>query len=286
MFRFLVLLTLGTLLPVSVDAVPRSYGATEHQSKWLVSTSPLECRLRHVVPSYGEARFEKEAGGELGFTLHVFQRPFRTGQARLLSVPPAWKHDAVTRDLGTVDFVDDKPPFRLPRPSARRLLAELEQGMFPTLSFKDWADGSDEIKVYLSSVNVRKALGEFRACLSGILPFTFETVRFSRLHFGFGEKLLKGEHQRRLAEIARYVTADERIKRIELEAHTDSRGYRKVNRALGQRRAEAVRDYLIAQGVAPGLFTIKSYGEAKPIASNRSVRGRELNRRVEITLVR
>jgi chemotaxis protein MotB len=56
------------------------------------------------------------------------------------------------------------------------------------------------------------------------------------------------------------------------------------NQVLSQKRAENVMQYLISQGLNPGLVTAKGYGDANPVASNDTAQGRAQNRRVEITL--
>ncbi len=56
------------------------------------------------------------------------------------------------------------------------------------------------------------------------------------------------------------------------------------NQTLSQKRAEAVMQYMISQGVKPNLVTARGYGEADPVASNKTTGGRAQNRRVEITM--
>ena len=56
------------------------------------------------------------------------------------------------------------------------------------------------------------------------------------------------------------------------------------NEVLSQKRAEAVMQYLISQGVKPDMISARGFGEAKPIASNKTAKGRAQNRRVEVTL--
>jgi chemotaxis protein MotB len=56
------------------------------------------------------------------------------------------------------------------------------------------------------------------------------------------------------------------------------------NQVLSQKRAENVMQYLISQGLNPGLVSAKGYGDANPVASNDTTQGRAQNRRVEITL--
>lgn len=69
---------------------------------------------------------------------------------------------------------------------------------------------------------------------------------------------------------------------IEVAGHTDSRGSDKYNMRLSQRRAEAVRNYLISKGIAADRLTAKGYGESQPVADNATDEGRFKNRRVEL----
>jgi OmpA-OmpF porin, OOP family len=67
---------------------------------------------------------------------------------------------------------------------------------------------------------------------------------------------------------------------IELQGHTDSVGADQYNLNLSQRRAEAVREYLLGQGVSPSQVVARGYGESQPVADNRTPEGRAQNRRV------
>ncbi|MBE0618936.1 MAG: OmpA family protein [Proteobacteria bacterium] len=71
---------------------------------------------------------------------------------------------------------------------------------------------------------------------------------------------------------------------ILVAGHTDSSGAEDFNQKLSERRAEAVKTALVGQGVAPGRVTTVGYGESKPIATNDTPEGRQLNRRVEIRI--
>jgi OOP family OmpA-OmpF porin len=68
---------------------------------------------------------------------------------------------------------------------------------------------------------------------------------------------------------------------VEVQGHTDSQGRDDYNMRLSQERAEAVRQYLINQGIDGSRMTARGYGETRPIDSNRSAAGRGRNRRVE-----
>ena len=68
---------------------------------------------------------------------------------------------------------------------------------------------------------------------------------------------------------------------VEIQGHTDSRGRDEYNLNLSGERAEAVRSYLIQQGIPNGRMTARGYGETRPIDTNRTDAGRANTRRVE-----
>ena len=70
--------------------------------------------------------------------------------------------------------------------------------------------------------------------------------------------------------------------RVEVAGYTDSMNTEAYNQKLSERRAEAVRSYLMSQGVAADRLTAKGYGESSPIADNGTKDGRQKNRRVEL----
>ena len=83
-----------------------------------------------------------------------------------------------------------------------------------------------------------------------------------------------------LASIARSCNV-----KLEIAGHTDSTGDATVNLKLSQRRADAVRKYLVQSGVPPGHVEAMGYGENQPIANNDTAEGRELNRRIEFRVL-
>jgi OOP family OmpA-OmpF porin len=68
--------------------------------------------------------------------------------------------------------------------------------------------------------------------------------------------------------------------KVELQGHTDSRGPDAYNLTLSEKRADAVREYLLKDGVPSSQMSAKGYGEAQPIADNKTDEGRARNRRV------
>jgi outer membrane protein OmpA-like peptidoglycan-associated protein len=169
---------------------------------------------------------------------------------------------------------------------ARRLLLELEQGMFPTLTYKDWSDGRDMVQVSISAVNIRKSLGDFLNCLDKQIGFSINDVRISRISFGFNSSNLGEDARKRLDKVAEYLLADPTVRKVTLQGLTDNVGFRRYNQALARRRATAVQNYLVSKGVTKDLFVISATGERSPVASNRTAKGRANNRLVIVTLMK
>jgi outer membrane protein OmpA-like peptidoglycan-associated protein len=87
-----------------------------------------------------------------------------------------------------------------------------------------------------------------------------------------------------LAELRDALMADPSL-RLRLVGHTDSTGTRAVNAPLSQRRAESVRQWLVASGIAAARLSAEGKGPDEPIADNASEAGRSLNRRVQAARV-
>ncbi len=71
-------------------------------------------------------------------------------------------------------------------------------------------------------------------------------------------------------------------RRVRLEGHADERGTREYNLALGERRANSIRDYLVVNGASLSQIETVSYGEERPAATGQTEAAYRLNRRVEI----
>lgn len=90
--------------------------------------------------------------------------------------------------------------------------------------------------------------------------------------------------QLKLNEVANALIKEDPLSKIVVEGHTDSQGGVPYNQDLSQRRAQAVRDYLVSRGIASDRVTSQGFGSSRSIADNTSTEGRANNRRVEIVV--
>ena len=102
------------------------------------------------------------------------------------------------------------------------------------------------------------------------------------VYFDFDSFAIRSEFQSVIEAHAKFLTAD-KSKKVMLEGHTDERGGREYNLALGQKRAEAVRRAMALLGVTEAQMEAVSFGKEKPAATGGSEDAMAKNRRVEIS---
>jgi len=112
-------------------------------------------------------------------------------------------------------------------------------------------------------------------------------ITFSvKVLFGISKAILREDGYVAIEQAIRVLKAYP-LNKVSIEGHTDSVGNAAYNQKLSEMRAKAVYDYLVERGeIDPARLSIEGWGEEKPIASNRSVRGRDVNRRVEIIILK
>jgi len=108
-------------------------------------------------------------------------------------------------------------------------------------------------------------------------------VNMSDVLFDTGKYSLKQNTQISLAKVAGILQAYPGLK-LQVEGYTDSVGGEAYNQKLSENRADAVRDFLLAQGVSHDNITSTGYGESDPVADNNTASGRSQNRRVQLVV--
>ena len=106
-----------------------------------------------------------------------------------------------------------------------------------------------------------------------------------KVYFDSGKAIIKPRSFKLLNEVAQALKNNKTME-VLVEGHTDSRGSDSYNLRLSDSRANAVREYLISQGIKTERLKSMGFGETKPIASNKRRAGRKKNRRVEFTITR
>jgi OOP family OmpA-OmpF porin len=114
-----------------------------------------------------------------------------------------------------------------------------------------------------------------------------ETIVVRDLHFAFDSAEISPADRAQLDTVASRLRNEASTTRLTINGHTDSKGTEKYNQRLSERRAAAVRNYLVQSGVpAASIVSVQGLGESQPVATNETAEGRATNRRVEILVER
>jgi outer membrane protein OmpA-like peptidoglycan-associated protein len=106
-----------------------------------------------------------------------------------------------------------------------------------------------------------------------------------QVEFKTGTDKLTGNSDTIISEVAGVLKEHPEILKVEVQGHTDDQGKKAINKALSQKRAEAVQKALEAKGVAKERLAAKGYGQEQPIADNKTEEGRQKNRRVQFKIL-
>jgi outer membrane protein OmpA-like peptidoglycan-associated protein len=109
-------------------------------------------------------------------------------------------------------------------------------------------------------------------------------IRLKGMQFPVGKAIITSENYALLSKVQRAIENFEDPSVI-VEGHTDSTGTREINNALSQQRADAVKNYLIAnKTISAGKVVAQGYGSDKPLVSNATAEGRAANRRIDVII--
>ena len=276
------------LMSSSVLAQEKRYGSSPLQSTWeMVANTPLECRLVHPIPNFGDAEFSSRASKKiiLDFELKMRRPMGATRNVSLISMPPAWRPGESADRMTTIKFFQQFDGY-VGGQTAWGILSELEKGRYPTFSYQEWQSRDQRIEVALSSVLFQEKYNVFSDCIANLLPYSFEDISFTILHYDRNSDQLNKSSRKRLSQIADYVRYNQDIDLVLVATYTDSVDSKGISQNLSERRAESLREYFKSLGLPEDRIQVQGYGKRRPIADYNSPIGKDKNRRVVISLGR
>jgi outer membrane protein OmpA-like peptidoglycan-associated protein len=138
-----------------------------------------------------------------------------------------------------------------------------------------------------NNLNLEK-LGLYKEIEQNLLLTPIEvgqTVRLNNIFFDTDKYELKPESTAELNRLIRILNQNSELF-IEISGHTDATGNDQHNLELSQKRADAVKNYLLTKGISADRLISKGYGKLKSVADNNTEEGRQQNRRVEFTILK
>lgn len=277
------LLILACLLASPANAL--TFQTRLERAQWQVEGDQFECRLTQPVAGFGAGEFVRRAGEQPTFRLQSPERWLGSGSATLLAAAAPWQPARSDINLGVVSVGGGEIPFNSSHLQAGRLLSGLLEGRSPVVRHRT-LQGGEALEVRLLPARFGKAYEEFRACTAKLLPVNFDQIRRSQVGFPAADTALDALAQAKLDIILQFLKADPSVNRIQIDGHSDNSGNRLTNRDLSRRRALAVEEYLIANGVPKEQITLRFHGERYPVVSNNGEANRAKNRRVTLRLDR
>lgn len=137
---------------------------------------------------------------------------------------------------------------------------------------------------YVREKEIRRSIDSLNGSNGEVTIEEGMIVEMKNILFDYKKATLRAECYNDLDKAARLMKAKPDMK-IELSAHTDNIGGFSYNMRLSEERASSAREYLISRGIASDRILSKGYGEVKPVATNDTEVGRQLNRRVEFRVL-
>ncbi|MBY8259200.1 OmpA family protein [Vibrio fluvialis] len=279
----------GACSAFAAAAMEKRYVATPQRSSWQMAiNTPLECQLVHPIPNYGDAVFTSYASKKINLDFELkMRRPMGdTRNVSLVSMPPAWRPGESADRITNIQFFKQFDGY-IGGQTAWALLSELEKGRYPTFSYQDWQSRDQRIEVALSSVLFQPQYNAFSDCVSNLLPYSFEDISFTILHYDRGDSVeLNKASQKRLAQIAEYIRYNSDIDLVLVATYTDATDGKNESQSLSEKRAESLQKYFESLGLPADRIQVQGYGKRRPIADNASPIGKDKNRRVVISLGR
>jgi outer membrane protein OmpA-like peptidoglycan-associated protein len=158
------------------------------------------------------------------------------------------------------------------------------------------AEGSYELSVWSEGYQPERVRVEVRKGEAARVSVTLQPSRVQlfadrleirdKVFFELDSATIKPESFRILDDVTAALDNHPEVQLVEVQGHTDDQGAEDYNLALSQRRADAVRQYLIANGVAAERLVAKGYGETMPLQPGTSEDARETNRRVAFRILK
>lgn len=281
--RMLVCMLMHGIIP-AYASIPVDYANLMGEENWQMKGNVLRCGLAYPLPDYGIAYFEQAATKPAHFVIRKWQENRRINTAIVSVTPPVWKPCGKAFPITVTSVNPGKFGLYLNENSALKLLTFLYQGYEVNIRYR--SEQNFDVRLRLSPIKFQKMYARYTRCIGQLLNFNYQDVAENTFYFAPDSHVLDDKMKKQLRRVAQYVRADHQIEKVQIIGYTDDTGRNGYNNAISERRAMAVNNYLLRQGLTEERLSVTWVGELKPLARNDTDAGRAKNRRVEVNLVK
>lgn len=246
---------------------------------------------RHELEMLANARAESERAQKA----EAERTAAEEARARAEDAAGRLAQEKAAAEQASARSAQEKAEAEAQRAAAERAKSEAEQAAQKLAQERAQADAArqaseaDAARARSAAQQAEQDKAALRARLREQLNIILETresargliVNMSDVLFDTGRATLRPGAREKLAKVAGIVLAYPGLN-LEVEGHTDGVGAADYNQDLSERRANAVRTFLIQQGIPTGSIVARGYGKTQPVATNGTAAGRQQNRRVEL----
>jgi outer membrane protein OmpA-like peptidoglycan-associated protein len=258
--------------------------AVEREAQANLATQQEEVRRRRAENERATAEAERKQFAEQAATAELQRKQFEEQAAAARQTAELAKAEALKEQQRLTEETE-----KIRRETAAlRTQAETERQQLQAETDRArQAAATAEERTRQAEADRLRAREELRQQLNIVLQTRDSArgliVNMSDVLFDTGQATLRAGAREKLAKVAGIILAHPDLKLL-AEGHTDSVGDDAFNQRLSEKRAAAVSEFLVAQGVQSGAIAAKGFGETMPVTSNDSAAGRQQNRRVELVV--
>lgn len=267
--------------------VAQVYSTSVTDTRWQLQAGAFSCRLVHKIEGFGEWSVGRRAGQSEQIFLAIDQSlkkkknlELPAGTYKLMTSPPAWKSQAAPELIGELNLAKADTDLVFPQSLMPAVYALLNQSTPVMISYQ-----GKPLRIQLQPYQFKESYKLYTACVTNLIPFTFEQITRTTLHYQVEDTALSAVNQQALNKIIRYSQADpNRIISILIDGHSDTQKEEGAADKLAKTQADWVAAYLKEKGIPEAKIVVRSHGDKYPVANNLVLIEKAKNRRVTVRL--
>ncbi len=268
----------------SSNVMAKEYiSAVTGEPLWEISQSKALCTLSQEIDVWGKVTYFMEAAKnpKLEFTLSPYKEFSRATTLSVFDTPAYYFPGQAERKLTQTMTFKGFDGY-LSNADAWHTLGVLEKGHLAVFSYRDPAYEEGEIRVMVNPYGFKSYYRDFLKCTKSLLPYSYNDIRYTVIHFDEKSSRLTDFSVKRLAMIADFISEDQHFLDITITVHTDSLGEVADNKTVTDEQAAVIKKFFTDKGVPETKIHIRSLGHEDTAVVNDTETKRLVNRRVMI----